>query len=260
MKSTPLSEHAGILLKREDLFERHGVRGGKVRQAMALLAASRGARGLTGAGGRRSNTAAALAAAGREFGIPVRFHTADGTWTAEMAHAEKLGATIVRHRPGYLTVCEARAREDAANLGWLNGLKYQACVDATAAEMVDTVEEMRKAVTWHLLPFSRVVVTVGAGVHLAGICKALHQLDLGTPILAVTIGAEPDETFLNFYAPRWRNRITFVASAHHYDKEVTVQLGDFALDKLYEAKAWEFTKPGDLFFVSGVRGDYAQRD
>lgn len=259
---TPVERHDGILVKREDLFELHGVRGGKVRQALTLLdmtirIASHPTNriGLMGFGGRRSTTAASMAAAARERGRECIFHTADGQTTAEMTHAAELGAEVVRHRPGYLSVAEARAREQGRKLRWTVGLKHPACVAATSVQAKKTFVEMATDEQ----TFDQIVVVAGAGIHLAGICSAMHQMGMEHKVIAVQVGAPLDETFLDVQAggTSWRKRVRVVKCPEKYEYESPARfLGSLELDPLYEAKALPYLRKGDLFWVSGIRGRF----
>jgi 1-aminocyclopropane-1-carboxylate deaminase/D-cysteine desulfhydrase-like pyridoxal-dependent ACC family enzyme len=238
---TPVEAHGGFLVKREDLFadpDAPRVVGGKLRQVWHL---AEGARGLVGFGGRRSNTAPALAAAGRRYGIPVRFHTASGPDTPEMALAEALGASVVRHAPGYLTVTRRRAEEDAHVRG------FRLVARGDHAGVVTQVASLRD------YPFKRVVLAAGAGVTLAGVAAGALACGLGKPILAVQIGAAVDHDYLTARVPGWRRFVTIKQTTEKYETAVEAKLGDLRLDPLYEAKLLPFLLEGDVIWNLGSR-------
>ena len=238
---TPVVRCGEFYLKREDLLtaDLPGVVGGKYRLASALDP-SRG--GLVGYGGRQSNSAAAMAAAGRAYGVPVRFHTAAGDETPEMARAAELGAEILRHRPGYTNVIRDRAYKDAAARGWPCGLAHDRVVDAVARQVRSLVNT----------PFRRIVMAVGAGVTLAGVIRGLERHDLPEPILGVVVGAPPDAATLDRLAPRWNSRVNLVPAEKPYATAVQANLGGVWLHPIYEAKVMPFLLPGDLIWCVGT--------
>lgn len=237
---TPVERYGGYLVKREDrATDVPGVVGGKVRLAAPVAAGNPS--GMIGYGGRRSNVAAGMAAAAAPYGVPVRFHTADGPETPEMARAAELGAVVVRHRPGYLTVLRARATHDAAARGWTIGIAGAASRAAVAAQCRNLQD----------YSFRRVVAAVGAGVTCAGIVNGLVKYGIDVPVLAIAVGAPPDLATLIRFAPEWVRRVTVVRSGVPYDTRVVASLGDLPLHPQYESKLIPFLEPGDLVWNQG---------
>lgn len=239
---TPVQRVADYFLKREDLHEVNGVNGCKVREAQAMVEA--GCRHLIGYGGRRSTTAAAMAAVGRHTGTPVMFHTASGGETVEMRFAEKLGAKVVRHTPGYLTVVRSRAALAAKKRNVPCGLAHSPAIAAIAAQTANLTTKSRRP--------ARVVLAVGGGVVLAGVVAGL-MASRPIPVLGVVVGAPPDRDFLTVHARGWEQWVTFVTAEESYQTEVTAMIGDVPLDPLYEAKTTPYLQAGDLLWVSGLR-------
>jgi hypothetical protein len=75
---TPNERHGGYWVKRDDLFQRAGARGGKVRTCLVL---ADGATGLVSSGGRESVQITIVARLAKELGLPCRIHVADGETT-----------------------------------------------------------------------------------------------------------------------------------------------------------------------------------
>jgi hypothetical protein len=125
-----------VWLKRDDLFSFAGVSGGKVR-GCAHIVASAGSevRGLVTAGSRASPQVNIVAHIGREFGLPVRVHVPSGALGAEVEAAKAAGAEVVQHKPGYNSVIVARARDDAADRGWLEVPFGMECDAAAGADL-----------------------------------------------------------------------------------------------------------------------------
>lgn len=243
---TPVFEHGGHLVKRDDLFVLAGVNGGKVRAAARLIGAP-GVTGVVGVGARISPQPHRVAAVAAYYNLPCRVHTPDGGLTPELAAAADCGAELVGHRPGRNTVIIARARADAAERGWLEipfGLEHPVCVAETAPQTAN-------------LPygqFRRIVTAVGSGMSLAGILTGLAtdgHPDI--PVLGVRVGGDPTSR-LDEYAPGWREQVTLVDAGIPYEAPApTTQLGDVDLDPIYEAKCLPFLEDGDLLWIIGRR-------
>lgn len=240
---TPVQRRGGYAVKRDDLFEYAGVRGGKVRGCLALAA---GAVGLVTAGSRSSPQCAIVAAVGRELGLPVRLHTPTGELSPELIAARDAGAEIVQHRAGYNTVIVARAREDAAARGWTEipfGMECDEAVAQTRRQALNLPDDVR-----------RLVVPVGSGMSLSGILWGLADAGRLLPVLGVVVGADPTDRLNEYAPPDWRSRVTLVPSGVDYDERVSATLDGLALDPVYEAKCLRFLEPGDCLWVVGVRG------
>lgn len=240
---TPIERRGAVWVKRDDLFEVAGARGGKARTAWAL---AQGAPGLVTAGSRHSpqvNIVAHIAAA---LGIPCRVHVPSGPLSPEVEQARELGAEVVQHHPGYNTVIVKRARDDAAARGWREipfGMECQEAVRQTAAQVVGLPAEAR-----------RIVVPLGSGMSLAGILTGLEQQGDHRPVLAVQVGADPIRR-LDRYAPVfWFLNVEIVRSALPYEAHpAETCLDGLRLDPVYEAKCLEYLQPDDLLWVVGIR-------
>jgi 1-aminocyclopropane-1-carboxylate deaminase/D-cysteine desulfhydrase-like pyridoxal-dependent ACC family enzyme len=248
---TPIEEHGGHLVKRDDLFTIDGSAGGKVRSCLSL-ATQPGVTGLITAGSRQSPQVNIVATIARRLGLPCRVHVpkAKGPLTPELAAARDAGAEIVEHSPGHNTVIIARAREDAAARGWADipfGMECTTAVTATSAQAANIPPDTR-----------RLVMPVGSGMSLAGVLAGLELVGLGhIPVLGVQVGADPSKR-LDTYAPGWRDRVTLVKSELDYhDHPAQTRLGDLELDPVYEAKCLPFLEDGDLLWVVGRRGSLA---
>lgn len=248
---TPVEEHGGHPVKRDDLFRVGDSAGGKVRTCLTL-ASRPGITGLVTAGSRQSPQVNIVATIARRLGLPCRVHVpaAKGPLTPELEAARRAGAEIVEHRPGYNNVIIARAREDAAERGWSEipfGMECLEAVTATAAQAANIPHGTR-----------RIVVPVGSGMSLAGVLAGLKRAGLAdVPVLGVVTGADPSAR-LDTYAPGWRDRATLVDSGLDYhDHAPVARLGDLDLDPVYEAKCLPFLEDGDLLWVVGRRGSLA---
>lgn len=243
---TPVQEHGGHLVKRDDLFAVGGSAGGKARTCLALATAAEPA-GLTTAGSRQSPQANIVAAVAAALGVPCRVHVpaAAGGLTPELAAAAGHGAEIVEHRPGHNSVIIARARDDALARGWLSvpfGMECAEAVTQTASQVASLPEDV-----------ARIVVPVGSGMSLAGVLSGLASAGRDTPVLGVVVGAAPEKR-LDRWSPGWRRRCKLVQAAERYhDHAAATALGGLELDPVYEAKCLPHLRPGDLLWVVGRR-------
>jgi hypothetical protein len=240
---TPVERHGGHWVKRDDLFQRAGARGGKVRTCSAL---AEGAKGLVTAGSRQSPQVNIVARIAQDLGVPCRVHVPSGALTPELLSAQEAGAELVQHSPGYNTVIVSRARKDAAERGWTEipfGMECQEAVEQTAAQVPARFPK----------DVRRLVVPVDSGMSLAGILAGLESRGLSLPVLGVQVGADPTKR-LDEFAPGWRDRCDLVQSDLDYHAAAPeTQIGDLTLDPIYESKCLPFLEAGDLLWVVGIR-------
>lgn len=244
---TPVEDHGGVWMKREDLYTFAGVRGAKVRTCMMLAqrAADRGV-GVVTAGARQSPQVNFVAQIAARIGVPCRAHVPSGALTPELVAAKSAGAEVVQHEAGYNTVIVARAREDAERLGWVEipyGMESPEAVTFTAPQVVNIPTGVR-----------RIVNAVGSGMTLAGILHGLDEQGLDIPVVGVCVGHPPVDR-LDRHAPAdWRDRVEIVNHPSEYHDEAPVTVYDgVQLDPWYEAKCIDTLQPGDLLWVSAIR-------
>ena len=244
---TPIEQRGDYWVKRDDVFCIGGGRGGKVRTCWTL---AQGAEGLVTAGSRSSPQVNIVAQIARRLGIPCHVHVPQGKLTPELRQAQQAGAEVVQHKAGRNNVIIARARDDAAETGWLEipfGMECQEAVDATASQVKDLPEGVK-----------RIVVPVGSGMTLAGILTGLVQQGLDIPVVGVKVGANPTKR-LNKWAPKgWSKLVTLVDSGQDYHEQAKqLEWEDIRLDSIYEAKCISFLEAGDLFWIIGIRASEA---
>lgn len=240
---TPIEQHGGFNVKRDDLFDVNGVNGGKVRTCFQL---ARGAKGLVTAGSRQSPQVNIVAQVAKHLGIPCRVHTPEGELSPEVIAAKEAGATVIQHKAGYNNVIISRARKDAEETGFREIPFGMECVEAVKMTSIQTQNIPQDT--------KRIVMPVGSGMSLAGVLSGLKQRKMNVPVLGIVVGADPSKR-LDKYAPKnWRNMVTLVTSdLDYHDHAKQKHLGDLRLDEVYEAKCLEFLEPGDLLWVVGIR-------
>lgn len=249
LKYTPIQKVGDILVKRDDLFEVAGVRGGKARTCWQL---SQGAKGLVTAGSRSSPQINIVAHIAKELGVPCRAHCPLGELGNELLEAQKLGALIIQHKAGYNSVIIARANEDALKTGYTNipfGMSCSEAVKQTSEEFYSIEPYLRK--------IKRIVMCVGSGMSLCGVIKGAIDLGVDVPIVGIQVGADPTKR-IEQYAPTFyaqKCSVEIIESKYNYDDEVSLSVGNITLDPIYEAKVVPYLKDGDLFWIVGRRNN-----
>lgn len=243
-KLTPVEEtDGGLWLKRDDLYCIAGSRGGKVRSCWKLCQGV--TTGLVTASHRPSPQGEIVSGIAKRLGIPCRVHTPKGEWTVQMHHAKENGAEIFQHAMGYNNVISKRAIDDAEKLGWKYvpfGMECPEALDSTSDQVRNLPDESR-----------RLVVPVGSGISLSGILRGLDKFRNPIPVIGVMVGADRRKK-LDQYAPkRWPEMVELVNAGCDYHHFVHERLGDVILDPVYEAKCVKFLRPGDVFWIVGIR-------
>ena len=251
---TPVECHGGYLVKRDDLYEVAGSRGGKARSCYSICSRGieEGFKGFVTAGSRQSPQIQIASFIAKEFGVPLKAHTPGGEITEELKVAIANGAEIVQEKAGYNGVIKARARETADSLGWLYipfGMQCEEAVIETGYQ----VKSLKKH------DFNRLVVPVGSGMSLAGILRGLEYFDIYVPVLGVSVGANYEKV-LDEWAPVWwreDSQVRIVKSPYSYSQYYeNNKIGDLVVDPIYEAKCIDFLEEGDLLWVVGIRDGF----
>jgi len=257
---TPLGK---IYVKRDDLFDIGGARGGKVRSCYKLVAGN--PRGAVTYCSRVSPQAAYAAKVCKALGVPLRAHLAAGADTPMTTLAKSDGAELILHRPGYMNNLRRYAIDDAAEHGMAFvpfSMESEVAVAATAAQVANVVRlwPRRAGLPRGVPAKGRIVVVAGGGVTLAGILRGLDN-ELGPlasdliPVLGVVIGKDPRAMLDKWAPPDWTSRVCLVSAGTPYHQGVAGEprLGQIDLDPYYEAKCLPFLTPGDLFWIVGIR-------
>jgi len=244
---TPVEKIGGVYVKRDDLYCRAGIQGGKVRACWHL--ATHGLKpceGLITASARKSPQAQIVARLANVLGIPARCHMPTGGLTEEMKDVEAHGGTLIQHRAGYNNVLIARAMADhKTRKRWRYipfGMEHPAAVKCTRAQVANVPRGVK-----------RIVIPLGSGISAAGVLHGLRDCKIDVPVLGVRVGADPIKR-LNAFGPfAWHEQMTIVKTRIAYHKSITAHIGDVPLDPIYEAKCLEYVRQGDLLWVVGIR-------
>src|SRR5258708_4867184 len=251
---TPLQQVGDFLLKRDDLFEVAGVRGGKARACWPMAEATPV---LVAASQKRNPQGNIVAHVARELGVPCRVHAPTGRLSPELVAAQSAGAEIIQHPAGHSTVLASRARADAQTSGWRLiefGMESDQAVQGMAAQARATVAHVND----QGFSVRRVVVSVGSGISLAGILQGFAQASFTVPVVGVVVRKgrikRLEKRIDKWAPPNWRKHCQLVQSELDFDEAASVtRLGGVELDPLFEAKCLPFLRPDDLFWLVAIR-------
>lgn len=240
-----------IWVKRDDLFSCNGARGSKARSVLRLAedARRRGVGLVTGAS-RDSTMVGRLARVCQHAGVDCRIHVGrSNVLSVEEQDAVSHDAQLVKHADvAYLQRMLERADRDAAESGWTLvpfGVDCETHAAEIRRQVVDIPADCR-----------RVVMAVGSGMAIAAVLAGLADCGRGDmPVLGVRVSDKPVDALLDRRAPAdWRERVTFVAPTSKYETPATVTIWrSIHLDAFYEAKAAQFVREGDLFWLIACR-------
>jgi 1-aminocyclopropane-1-carboxylate deaminase/D-cysteine desulfhydrase-like pyridoxal-dependent ACC family enzyme len=249
---TPVQKHGSVWLKREDLFEIAGIRGGKVRACWVL---AERAKGLVTAGSRFSPQANIVAQIAKYKRIPCHIHTPKGTLGAEIQAAVEAGAKLFQWDFGYTSVLRARAAADALAMGWKEV--------PFGMECAESIEQVREQVFDLPTSIKRIVICVGSGMTLAGMLHGMVDAGLKVPVLGICVGGGMDgkkisatlQQRLDRYAPQnWRMMVSLVRCDLQYEEQAPeIEKWGVEFDPHYEAKCLPYVQSSDLFWVVGIR-------
>jgi hypothetical protein len=225
------------------------VNGSKVRGYFDI---AQGAEGITGGIARVSPNHSWIAAVGKRLDIPVRLHTAHGATTEPMEIAERLGAEVVQHQPGYMSQVRKEAEKDAEQRdGWLS-MPLAGKHKASHTHNVQAVENLQGVAD----EAERIVAPMGSGFSVAGILEGLDRYDIDLPVLGVRVGIDVADTLDEWAPSDWRERddFTMVESDLEYEERPeTTSIAGVSVDPIYEAKALPYVEPNDLFYIVATR-------
>jgi len=243
---SPVQVTGDFFVKRDDLFEVAGVRGGKVRSCFALAerAKSMGVEGLTTAGSRSSPQVNIVANIAKHLGLACTAHLPQGKLNTEIILAQEAGAHIIQHKAGYNSVIVARSREYAT--------VNRFCDIPFGMECWEAIRQTKQQVANIPAGVKRIVMPVGSGMSFCGVLHGLKETGRDIPVLGIAVGADPTKR-INRFAPIFSYNYKIIPAGVPYDTYVDASIGGVVLDPVYEAKCLKFLEPGDLLWCVGIR-------
>lgn len=241
-------EDEGVWLKRDDMFEIYGVRGGKARSAYQVILEllEQGYKTIVTAGSRQSPQCEIVSFICESMGVDCKLFMPFGGDTSVITNIKNNSHTeIIRVRPGYNNIIVARAREYAEN----RGCGYVPFGMECARNVEVTSEQVRNIP----MECSRVVVPVGSGMSFSSIVTGMSKYGIEKPLLGVRVGKDPTKIINEYAFGLDLMDYEIVESSVDYHEPVEAYVGGYNLDPIYEAKCFEFLKRGDLLWVVGHR-------
>lgn len=241
-------EKEGIWLKRDDLFEVCGVRGGKSRSAYQVISEliEEGYETIVTAGSRQSPQCEIVSYICENLGVNCKVFMPFGGDTSVISHIkENKNTEIIRVRPGYNNIIVARAREyaESRNCGYVPfGMECEENVKVTSKQVVNLPKDMK-----------RLVIPVGSGMSFSSVVTGLIEKGIDVPLLGVRVGKDPTKIIQQYAFGVEFLDYQIVQSPVDYHEAVEAYVGDYQLDPIYEAKCREFLREGDCLWVVGKR-------
>ena len=244
-KLTPVEKKGTNWIKRDDMFEYAGQKGGKARAALYLITNGQKPKSITTAGNRNSPQINIVSSIGKKLGIPVTAFTSTGELGNEVKIAKSKGADIKQVMYGYENVISSNARKYSEKNNSLLipfGMDTEEVHPITANQVRNIPKEVK-----------RIVVPVGSASSIIGIVKGVKEYRPDIKILGVVVGANPLRK-LNKYVPDWKKyaKLQRLSIPYHQPATITNFKG-IELDPYYEAKTIPYIKDNDLLWIVGVR-------
>lgn len=242
-------EEEGIWLKRDDLFEVCGVRGGKSRSAYQVIIQllEKGYKTIVTAGSRQSPQCEIVSFICEELGVDCKLFMPFGGDTSVITHIKENSHTeIIRVRPGYNNIIIARAREYAQNrnCGYVPfGMECMENVEVTSKQVQNLPVNKIK----------RLVIPVGSGMSFSSVVTGLIEFGIDLPLLGVRVGKDPSKILETYAEGLQFLDYEIVTSSVDYHDSVEAYVGDVQLDPIYEAKCREYLQEGDCLWIVGKR-------
>lgn len=237
-----------VYVKRDDLYEYAGSRGGKCRSARYLCekAKKEGYKVVVTAGARYSPQIEIVSNICKKLGMKCIAWAPKGEETNELKNAKRSGAEIIKSDVGYNNVIESRAHTFAERNKYFYvpfGMECWEAVLQTALQ-VKSIKD---------LGIQRIVMVAGSGMSASGVVTGLDYFGLSNiKMKLIRVGANPSIQ-LDKYAPGWSWIADIVKSEHDYNDRIEERLGGILLDPIYEAKCRDYIEEGDLFWIVGCR-------
>ena len=241
-------EDEGVWLKRDDLFEVCGVRGGKSRSAYQVIQqlVEQGYDTIVTAGSRQSPQCEIVSYICQELDLQCKVFMPRGADTSVIKHIKENSNTeIIRCTCGYNNVIIANARDYAENreCGYVPfGMECAENVEVTSKQVVNIPDEVK-----------RIVIPVGSGMSFSSVVTGMTRYNINKPILGVRVGKDPKKIIEEYAEGIDFIDYTIVESNYDYHDSVKAFVGDYQLDPIYEGKCRDFLQKGDLLWVVGKR-------
>ena len=257
LEITPVEKIGNIWVKRNDLYELAGCKGGKVASAYKLIldAKEKGYDTVVTTGSRQSPQCEIVSCLCEMENMKCHLLMPSGEDTKVLRTIyNNKNSTLHRYtkRCALQVNLNKYAKKMAEENNWYLipfGMQCTKNVDLVAKQVVNIPKEVK-----------RIVVPVGSGMTFCGVMKGLvdcKRLDI--ELVGVVTGGNPEKIISIFRPkfvelPKWRLEVfhpEFKRGKDRYALRAQASIGDIELDEVYEAKCMEFIQDGDLFWIVG---------
>lgn len=233
-----IEKHNGIYILRLDKRETLGVYGDKARIAYHM---SLGQNGIVTCGSRDSVQVTAFAKVCDVLNTPCYVHIPKGKVTNSIQQLEETNCKIIREKVGHNNVLNAHARDNAKEMGYKFVQLGMLCEEA-----YQLIGENAKLIIPYINKIKRIVIPVGSGTTMIGMCNALAQHKINVPVLGVMTGMDATKNIKKDV--RYDNYKLVKSKESYHEKSDSVFCG-IKLNPTYEAKCAPYLQVGDLFYI-----------
>lgn len=220
---------------RLDTQSYNGVYGGKAEIAYQLC---QNVNGIITCGSRESVQVLTFAKMCEALSVPCQVHIPNGKETEMMYQLKNTKATIIYEKVGYNNVLNAHAKQSALELNY----KFIPLGMIGCTEAINIIKHNVAKLLNQFSNTQRIVVPVGSGTTMIGICEYLYDNNLNIPVLGVSVGMNVDKTLEKNTKYQYYN---IIKSSLPYNHHVQHPF----LNPIYEAKCVEYLKDGDTLYV-----------
>lgn len=250
---TPIQQYRGGYLKRDDLFEVYGCKGGKARAAYVLIKKllSEGCSTIVSGGGIFSPQAEIVSGICQGMGVR-NFCFIPGigvNHTPVIKHIEENNLSIIKYtgmgrgRDPFVAESRARKFSEANHFGFIPfGMHCKENVEVTSQQVKNIPDDV-----------NRIVVPVGSGMVLSGIVTGLYRQGKSIEVLGIQVGADPSKNIKKYAEGLSSCHVSIKKASVKYHDRLIRSINGVNLDPIYEAKCKEFLQDGDLLWIVGHR-------
>jgi len=213
----------------------NGIYGGKAEIAYKLC---QDVNGIVTCGSRESVQVLTFAQMCDALNIPCQVHIPKGQETEMIHKLKQTNANIIYEKVGYNNVLNAHAKNAANELGY----KFIPLGMIGCQEAIDIIKKNTAILLKSFPNTKRIVVPVGSGTTMIGICEYLYENNLFIPVLGISVGMDVTKTLQKNTKYQHYN---IIKSSVPYNHHITHEF----LNPIYEAKCVEFLEDNDTMYV-----------
>jgi 1-aminocyclopropane-1-carboxylate deaminase/D-cysteine desulfhydrase-like pyridoxal-dependent ACC family enzyme len=236
---TPIEEYKDILLKRDDKFVLDNINGGKLRQAIYLIKSNleviktKHNSSVVCSVSLKNPQSAIISSVCKAYGLTcniISYKTIQPNRNLSMAQENK--ANIYGFKVGHTNVLEAYAKKYFPNDYFINmGFLNDNIFDANSEQVKNLPDEL-----------DYLVIPVGSAINfisiLQGLVKYKKLLLRPKNIIGIYVGKKPFKLLSKFNFNLFGIKYKMIQSHYKYSEEVNID--NYFLDPIYEAKAYDW--------------------